>query len=107
MRHAEDPFVVVLVLSIQLTVDGVARSAASDAMRTTSLGDKPGDDPVEFQAFVEALLGQFDKVGHRLGGVFLEKLHGHGALVGVNFRVHGTKMHHSSNMGKPLTMTIF
>lgn len=107
MRHAEDPFVVVLVLSIQLTVDGVARSAASDALRTPSLGNKPGDDPVEFQAFVEALLGQFDKVGHRLGGVFLEKLHGHGALVGVNFRVHGTKMHHSSNMGKPLTMTIF
>ena len=100
MGHAEDPFVVVLIFSIQLTVDGIARPTASDALRTPTLGDKPGDDTVEFQAFVEALSGQFDKIGHRLGGVFLEKLHGHGALVGVNFCVHGTKMHHSYNMGK-------
>lgn len=106
MRHAEHPFVVVLIFSIQLTVDGVARPPASNALGTTSLGNKPGDDTMEFQAFVEALLGKFDKVGHRLGGIFLEKLHGHGALVSVNFRVHGTKMHHSHNMGKPLRVTM-
>ena len=93
--HAQHPLVMKLVLTVELAVDGVARSAAADALRTPTLGHKPGDDAVELEAFVETFFGKLDEVGHRVGGVLLKKLHGHRAVVGVNLGVHAAKMHHS------------
>lgn len=94
--HAEHALVVELVVSVELAVDGVARSSAPDALRTSTLGHKPGDHAVKLQALVETFFGKLDEVGHCVGRVFLKKLHGHRAVVGVNLGVHAAKMHHPS-----------
>ena len=92
--HAQHALVVVLVVAVELAVDGVSRSATADALRTPTLGDKPGNDAVELEAFVETFFGKLDEVGDRVRGVLLKKLHGHRAVVGVNLGVHAAKMHH-------------
>ena len=89
--HAEHAFVMVLVVAVELAVNRVTWPSASDALRTTSLGHKSWDDPVELQSFVEPFFGELDEVGHGVGGILLKKLHGHGAVVGVNLCVHGAK----------------
>ena len=66
----------------------------SNALRTSTLGHKPGDHAVKLQFLVKALLGELHEVRDRVGRVFLKKLHGHCAVVGVNLGVHATKMHH-------------
>ena len=92
--HAQHPFVVVLVVPVQLAVDGVPGSAASDALGTSALRHKAGNHTVKLQALIEAFFGELHEVGHSLGRVLFEELHGHGAVVGVNRCSHGAKMHH-------------
>ena len=106
MGHAEHTLVVVLVVAIKLAINGVSGASASDALRTPSLSNKPWNDPVEFQPFVEALLGELDEVGHCVGGILFKKFHGHAAVVGVNFCLHGAKMHHVGVLEKPNSRAI-
>ena len=101
--HAQHALVVVLVLPIELAVDGVPRSTASNALRAPTLGHKPWDHAVKLQSLVKALFGELHKVRDRVGRVLLKKLHGHAAVVGVNLGVHAAKMHH---LPKPTAISI-
>ena len=92
--HAQHPFVVVLVVPVQLAVDGVPGSAAANALGASALRHEAWNHAVELQALVEAFFGELHEVGHGVGRVLFKKLHGHGAVVGVNRCSHGAKMHH-------------
>ena len=99
--HAQHTFVVVLVVAVKLAVDGVSRSTTSNALRASTLGHKPWNHAVKLQSLVKALLGELDEVRDRVGRVFLKKLHGHRAVVGVNLGVHAAKMHHPRTKKEP------
>ena len=70
--HAEHAFFVVLIVAIEFAVNRVTGPSAADALRTTTLGDKSGDDPVELQPFVEPFFGKLDEVGHGVGRILFK-----------------------------------
>ena len=88
----------VLVVPVQLAVDGVAWATIADAVWAPALSHKSWNDAVKFEPFVEPFFGQLDEVGHGVGGVLLEKLHGHGAVVGVDGCCHGAKVGQRFNL---------
>ena len=100
MGHAEHTFVVILVLAIKFAVDGVAWTSTANSLGASPLGNEPRNDPMKLQSLVKAFLGQLDKVRNRIGGVLLKKLHGHCAVVRVNFCIHGAKMGCGCRFGK-------
>lgn len=97
--HAQHALVVVLVVPIQFAVNGVPRPSIADAVRASSLGHKPWDDAVKLEPLIEAFFGQLDEVGDGVGSIFLEKFHGHDAVVGVNRCVHEAKVEHCVRIG--------
>jgi len=78
----------VLVIAVQFAIDAVARPAISDAIWTSTLCDKSGDDSVKFQTFIESFLGQFDEVCHCFGSIVFKEFNGHRAVVGDDFCLH-------------------
>ena len=89
VRHGQHAQIVVLVVTVQFAVDGVARTAVADAVGAAALCHESGNDTVKLQAFVEAVLREFDEVGDRVWSVLFKEFHGHGAAVGGDFCVHG------------------
>ena len=89
VRHGQHAQIVVLVVAVQFAVDGVARTAVSDAVGAAALCDESGNDAVKFQTIVEAFSREFDEVGDRVRCVLFKEFHGHGAAVGGDFCVHG------------------
>ena len=72
-RHAENaPLVLQVVLDAvekELALDAVAGAAHAGALGAAALDHEAGDDPVEDQAVIKALVGQGDEVGHRVGSL--------------------------------------
>ena len=89
VRHGQHAQIVVLVVAVQFAVDAVAGTAVADSVGASSLCDESGNDTVKFQAIVEAVFREFDKVGDRVRCVLFKKFHGHGAAVGGDFCMHG------------------
>ena len=89
VRHRKDAEVVELIVAVQFAIDAVPRAAAADALRATTLGNESWNDPVKFQAVVEAVLCEFDEVRDRIGCVVFKEFHGHCTAVGGDFCVHG------------------
>ena len=89
VRHGQHTQIVVLVVAVQFAVDAVAGTAVADSVGASALCDESGNDTVKFQAIVEAVFREFDKVGDRVRCVLFKKFHGHGAAVGGDFCVHG------------------
>ena len=65
-RHGEHAAVVLQVIfeavAGKLALDGVARTAGADAVRVAALDHKAGDDAVEDDAVIKALLDEGDEV---------------------------------------------
>ena len=89
VSHGQHAQIVVLVIAVQFAVDGVAGTAVADAVGAATLCHESGNDTVKLQAFVEAVLREFDEVGDRVWSVLFKEFHGHGAAVGGDFCVHG------------------
>src|SRR5690606_14226088 len=58
VRHGTHAAVMVLIVAVQFTFDGISWSAGTRARRVSSLDDEIGDNPVERYAIVVARLGQ-------------------------------------------------
>lgn len=84
MRHGEHSAVVVLVVAIEFAIYLIARTAVSNAVRTTALGDKAWNNPVESQAVIKSLPGKVNEIAHGIGGVFLKEFDLHDAFLGVD-----------------------
>src|SRR5690606_30256551 len=63
VSHRKYAPIVVLVVAIQFTFDGIPRSAGTGARGVASLDDEIGDDPVKRYAIVVARRGQLPEVG--------------------------------------------
>lgn len=83
MCHRQYASIVVLVVAIQLTLDGVTRPPGTCAVGASALDHKVRDHAMECQSVVKPTLGQFHEIGHRLGGILLVKLHFHHSFSGV------------------------
>ena len=76
-------------IGLELTLDGVSRSAGAIALRIAALDDKSRLDAVEGQAVIKTVLHQLHKVFHCDGGLLVVQLnvdllpvfHGNGCLV--------------------------
>ena len=88
VSHGQHAQIVVLVVAVQFAVDAVAGTAVTDSVGASALCDESGNDTVKFQAIVEAVFREFDKVGDRVRCVLFKKFHGHGAAVSGYFCVH-------------------
>ena len=73
--------VVLHAVELELALDAVAGAAHAVAVGTAALDHEAGDDPVEDQAVIEALIGQRDEVVDRVGGFLGVQLAGHDAAV--------------------------
>ncbi len=89
VRHGQHAQIVVLVIAVQFAVDGVTGTAVADAVGAAALCHESWNNPVKLQAVIEALPGEFDKVGDCVRCVLFKEFHGHGAAVGGDFCVHG------------------
>src|SRR5690625_7704795 len=70
MRHRENSAVVVLIFSVKLTVDLIARAAGTMPFGATSLYHKIGNHPVECKSVIKTFLREVDKVLYCLRCVF-------------------------------------
>ena len=95
VRHGQHTQIVVLVIAVQFAVDGVTGTAVADAVGAASLCHESGNDAVKLQAVVEAVFREFDKVGDCVRCVFFKEFHGHGAVVGRDFCMHGESITNS------------
>lgn len=59
---------------MKLVFEAIAGAAAPAALRASRLDHEVGDDAVELQPVVEALVGELHEVGHRLGCLVVVKL---------------------------------
>ena len=59
--------VVLHAVELELALDAVAGAAGAGALRAAALDHEAGDDPVEDQAVIEALVGQGDEVVDGVG----------------------------------------
>ena len=84
MGHGKDTPVVMLVITIKFTVDGVTWSSCSVSVRTTTLDHKIGYNTVKCQTIVKPLFRQFYKIIDRIGSIFLIKLNFHYTLFGMD-----------------------
>ena len=72
MRHAQYAKFVVLVISVEFTIDGIARASRPDALGAPALRDESRDDPVKFELVVESFLRELNEVSDGFRCVFLE-----------------------------------
>jgi hypothetical protein len=86
--HGQYAQVVVLILSVELAVNGITWSTVSNAIWATALCYESIDDTVKFQAIVEAVIGELYEVGDGLRCVIFKKLNGHVSAVGGYFCLH-------------------
>src|SRR5690625_6578442 len=77
MRHRENSAVVVLIFSVKLTVDLIARAAGTIPFGATSLYHKIGNHPVECKSVIKTFLREVDKVLYCLRSVFSVELYLH------------------------------
>ena len=88
-----------MLLGVDLAIDLVTRATGPShatgpipTIRATSLSHEAGDDAVKRKPVIEAILGQFDEVGHGVGRVGLEQLELNQACLGVHQGLgHGTR----------------
>ena len=67
MGHRQHAAVVILAGRRGLALDRVAGASGAVAARAAALDDEIGDDPMESEAVVKSVFGQFDEVGHGAG----------------------------------------
>src|SRR5690625_6479017 len=70
MRHRENSAVVVLIYSVKLTVDLIARAAGTIPFGETSLYQKIGNHPAECKSVIKTFLREVDKDLYCLRSVF-------------------------------------
>ena len=85
MSHRENPSVVELILPIEFTFNGIARSTGACAIGTASLHYEIRNNPVENQPIVIAAFGQFYKIGYRIRGILFEEVHLHYPFLRMDF----------------------
>ena len=80
-----------VLLAINFAIDLIAGATGAGhatrtlaAVRASTLSHETGDDPVEGEAVIEAVLGQFHEIGHRVGSVGLKQLELDLPCVGVH-----------------------
>src|SRR5690554_923755 len=83
MCHRQYASIVVLVVAIQLALDGVTRSPGTCPVGASALDHKVRNHAMECQSVVKPTLGQLHEIGHRLGGILLIKLDLHHPFIGV------------------------
>jgi hypothetical protein len=83
MCHRQYAAIVVLVVAIQLALDGVTRSPGTCAIGASALDHKVRDHPMKSETVVKALFGQFHKIGYGFWGILLVKLYFHYTFTGV------------------------
>ena len=103
--HAEHAFVVVLVVAVEFAVNGANLGLRFRCPEDIRLGRQiPWDDPVELQSLrrTSPSLASLTKLATVLGASFLKKLHGHGAVVGVNLFAYAwcKRCHHVEGLQK-------
>ena len=81
--------VVLEAVSGELPLDGVAGAAHAGAVGAAALDHEAGDNPVEDQAVVVALLDQADEIVDRVGGHVGVELRLHDAAVPMGFCAMG------------------
>lgn len=92
VRHGQNPFVVVLIVSVEFAIDGVTWATASNPLWTATLGHEARNDAVKFQALIESVLRELHEIRHGFGRIVLEKFHGHGAVISDDFSLHAAKI---------------
>ena len=65
----------------KLALDGVLRSAGAVAVGVAALHHEPGDDAVEGESVIKAVVGQIHEVLDGNGGGVAVQFHGDGAVV--------------------------
>ena len=82
-QHAGGVLQVVLDKAVagELAPDVIAGAAHAVAVGAAALDHEAGDDPVEDQAVIKALVGQGNKVVHRIGGLLRVQLSRHNPAV--------------------------
>jgi len=85
MRHAQYTTVVILIFTVQLTIDLVTRASIADAVGTTTLNNKIGDHAVKSKAIIKTFFSQVCKIFNGIGCVLFKELHLHYTLIGVDF----------------------
>lgn len=83
--HRQYSTVVVLILTIEFAINGIARAPVADAVRAPALNDKVRDDTMERESIVKALFGQGNEVVNGFGSVLLKEFYLHDALPGMDF----------------------
>ena len=80
-----------VLTAVDFAIDFVARTASArhplcpfPGVWAAALGHETVDYPVKGKAVVEALIGQFHKVGHGVGGVGVKQIDHHGAGFGIH-----------------------
>ena len=71
--------------------NGIAGAAGAIAVRSSALGNKLGNHPVEFQTVIKTFVNQFFKICKRLRRIFFEKLNYNIAIFHFNncfFQLH-------------------
>ena len=74
MGHGEDPFVVVLILAREFTVDLVPGAAAASTLGAAALDDEVGNHAVKGEAVVISFGGKVEEVLYRIRSILLVKL---------------------------------
>src|SRR5690625_4587861 len=84
MRHRENSTVVVLIFSVKLTVDLIARAAGTIPFRATSLYHNLGNPLGECKSVIKTFLREVDKVLYCLRSVFSVELYLHAPSFSFN-----------------------
>lgn len=82
VRHGERTSKVTIL--VDFAIDFVAGSTGSRTVGAPALNHEVRNDSVEGESVIEAAIGEFLKVGDRVGSFFLEEFNDHGAVVGFN-----------------------
>ena len=90
--HRENSAVVVLIATVEVAFDFLARSTCSDSWvakvareRASALNYEFRDYAMEAQSVVKAFFGQFNEICHRIWCVVEIEVHLHGADFGFDF----------------------
>src|SRR5690554_407029 len=91
MRHTQNTTIVVLVIAIELTGNLVTGTTGTNLgvarltrVGTAALNYKVGNHPMKSKAVVITFFGQFYKVSHRSGRIFMVKINFHYSLGSMN-----------------------
>lgn len=85
VRHREHSAVVVLMVTVQFTINFVTGTAVADTVRAAALDHEIGDHPVKNKSVVKMMLCEVNKIFHGVGRILVKEFDFHDTLLRVNF----------------------